>query len=232
MNAWLTTSYRPVPRATTTNCPRRTGPDRRTGQPRSTGARTTTTTTGGIGRTASVSTRRRRCRTHPGRTSAARCPSSRTSRSRRTCRDHRRHRLSNNSGSGTAISLRRSARIPSRTGRTASSRSGRSTTVNSRAASSQAESRLAASSPVVSSCGSSRRRRVRLSSRGGLVRSARVVTAYRRTGRPDHGSSRHHVRPLPHRAATGTPRGRTTRTGRATGALPQRKVLHRRTTTG
>ena len=94
MRAWLTTSCRPVPTATPmTRCRRRTGPDRRTGQPRSTTARTTATpsrrppaTDGTTARRRSTaSTRPHRCRTPPGTTSVVPSRSSRTSRSRRSC---------------------------------------------------------------------------------------------------------------------------------------------------
>lgn len=94
MNPWLTTSCRPVPTATPMrSCRRRTGPDRRTGQPRISTARTMATPQapatagGGIARPRwTGSTLRRRCRTRRGRTSAGRCRSSRMSRSPRSCR--------------------------------------------------------------------------------------------------------------------------------------------------
>jgi hypothetical protein len=94
MSPWLTTSCRPVPTATpTTNCRRRTGPDRRTGQPRSSAARTTATprapatAAGASARPRSTgSTLLRRCRTPHGPTSVGRCRSSRMSRSPRSCR--------------------------------------------------------------------------------------------------------------------------------------------------
>jgi hypothetical protein len=115
MRAWLTTSCRPVPTATPrTNCRRRTGPDRGTGQPtaRIVPARSTATPSAvrsptpllRPGRAATArppwtgSTRRPRCRTHQGPTSAVRCRNSRTCQSPRTGqpqtspRNHRRLR--------------------------------------------------------------------------------------------------------------------------------------------
>lgn len=133
MKAWLTTSCRPVPRVTTRSCPRRTGPDRRTGQPRNTAARTTTTTPGGTATQeplGGVSTRHRRSRTHRGRTSAGRSRSSRMSRNRRTCPVHHLLHSSHRESSGVSAT---GSRGTSRTGGSTRSRtrSGRSRRRNS-----------------------------------------------------------------------------------------------------
>lgn len=130
MKAWLTTSCRPVPRVTTRSCPRRTGPDRRTGQPRNTAARTTTTTPGGTATQeplGGVSTRHRRSRTHRGHTSVGRSRSSRMSRNRRTCLVHHLLHSSHRGASATG------SRGRSRTGGSTRSRtrSGRSRRRNS-----------------------------------------------------------------------------------------------------
>lgn len=190
MAAWLTTSCRPVPRTTTRSCRRRTGPDRRIGQPRRAAARTTTTTPGGTAAQAVlglVSTRRRRCRTHPGRTSAARCRSSRTSRSRRTCRARRpRHNTRHNT---SRVSSRRHLR---RNGR--SDRSGLSTTVSRGARSRTSSIRSGTRSGRNRLLNRSLRRCSNRRSRVGPVRSVRGATAYRRTGRRSL-SSRRRVRP-------------------------------------
>jgi hypothetical protein len=95
MRTWLTTSCRPVPTATPrTNCRRRTGPDRGTGQPtaRIIHARSTATPSpvgsptpllrpGRAVTARPPSTRPPRCRTHQGPTSAVRCRNSHTCRS-------------------------------------------------------------------------------------------------------------------------------------------------------
>jgi hypothetical protein len=200
MAAWLTTSCRPVPRTTTRSCRRRTGPDRRIGQPRRAAARTTTTTPGGTVAPAVLgwaSTRRRRCRTHHGRTSAARCRSSRTSRSRRTCRaHHHRHRPRHRHRHRPRHSTSRGSNR--RHGR--SDRSGPSTTVSrgARSRTSGIRSRIRSGRSSSLRLCSNRR------SRGGLVRSVRGATAHRRTGHRSLSlvrSSRHRVlrRHLNHR---------------------------------
>jgi hypothetical protein len=144
MRTWLTTSCRPVPTATPrTNCRRRTGPDRGTGQPtaRIIPARSTATPSAvrsptpllrpGRAATArppwTVSTRPPRCRTHQGPTSAGRCRNSRTCPSPRMGRvcphNRRRHRRAR----AAATCPRRPDRRPTRPPSTANRREDRST---------------------------------------------------------------------------------------------------------
>jgi hypothetical protein len=131
MRAWLTTSCRPVPTATPrTNCRRRTGPDRGTGQPtariipaRSTGTRNAVRCPTPLlkpGRAATArppwtaSTRPPRCRTHQGPTSAVRCRNSRTCPSPRTGRGRPRNRRRHRRARAAAICLRGPDRRPTR----------------------------------------------------------------------------------------------------------------------
>ena len=131
MRAWLTTSCRPVPTATPrTNCRRRTGPDRGTGQPtariipaRSTGtpsAVRSPTPPLRPGRAATArppwtaSTRPPRCRTHQGPTSAVRCRNSRTCPSPRTVRGRPRNRRRHRRARAAAICPKRPDRRPTR----------------------------------------------------------------------------------------------------------------------
>jgi hypothetical protein len=131
MRAWLTTSCRPVPTATPrTNCRRRTGPDRGTGQPtariipaRSTGTQSAVRCPTPLlrpGRAATArppwtaSTRPPRCRTHQGPTSAVRCRNSRTCPSPRTGRGRPRNRRRHPRARAAAICLRGPDRRPTR----------------------------------------------------------------------------------------------------------------------
>ncbi len=232
MSPWLTTSCRPVPTATpTTSCRRRTGPDRRTGQPRSSTARSTGTpsrndpaTAGAIGRPRwTGSTRHRRCRTPPGRTSAARCRSNRTYRSRPSCPVLRRplRRTAATRARGNSSTASSSTRSPARTATPIAANRVPTGTTNRRSP----RGRSTRTPPLSGRNSSSRPhlRRHRRPCRRGRTRSRRAATGRAVTRRSPQC---HRRRDLP--APTGlvptarvtTRRGRRSNRSRATGTTP------------